>query len=222
MRLLIKYPTRQRPKQFLETLAAYAGRLYKPEQTVILVTCDTDDRTMQTPAIRHAVATCGVECHIIYGPNKSKVEAINYGMNTVDWWDIVLLASDDMIPQVDGYDEAIRIAMRENYPHTDGALWWWDGRQKSINTIQCLGRLEYERMGYLYHHDYLSLWCDNEATDVGLKDGKLRFIDRCIIKNESPDWGGNQRKDALYTRNNKLYHIDRRTYERRKALDFPR
>lgn len=222
MRLLIKYPSRGRKAQFIQTLNIYASRLARPDLCHILVTADNDDAAMKTPAVLSAIESCGVSASIHYGPNKSKIEAINADMNKApEPWDIVLLASDDMIPQIDGYDDAIRLAMRENYPHTQGALWWWDGRQDRINTIQCLGRLEYARLGYLYHPAYLSLWCDNEATDVGLRDGKLMFINRCIIRNESPDWGGNQKRDKLYQRNNRLYNIDRKTYESRKALGFP-
>ena len=222
MHLLIKYPTRARPKQFIETLGIYASKLARPDLCHILISADLDDRTMRRPDVLAAINGCGVSASIHYGPNKSKIEAVNANMDQApDPWDIVLLASDDMIPQEHGYDEAIRIAMRENFPHTDGALWWWDGRQDRINTIQCIGRLEYERLGYIYHPDYLSLWCDNEATDVGLRYKKLIYTGRCIIRNESPDWGGKQKRDELYRRNNKLYNVDRKTYESRKALGFP-
>jgi hypothetical protein len=212
-RLLLKYPTRGRPKQFEETRAMYIGMLDEPDLAEMLVTCDHDDHTMRP--YRH---NSGVH----YGGNHTKIQAINADIGKAQRpWDIVLLVSDDMIPQVKGYDTCIREAMAKNYPDTDGDLWFFDGRQRAINTIQCMGRKRYDTIGHLYHPAYTSLWCDNEATDVGLRDGKLAFIDECIIKNESPDWGGNQKRDRLYLRNNSFYKSDRAIYERRKAQGFP-
>lgn len=212
-RLLLKYPTRGRPKQFEQTAAIYLTLLDAPDLAEIVVTCDHDDQTM-----RPYRNTAGIH----YGGNHSKVQAINADMDkAVQPWDIVLLVSDDMIPQVKGYDTRIREAMARNHPDTDGELWFFDGRQKAINTIQCIGRKRYDALGHIYHPAYTSLWCDNEATDVGLRDGKLTFIDDCIIKNESPDWGGVQKSDRLYARNNGFYKTDRAIYERRKLQGFP-
>jgi hypothetical protein len=212
MRLLLKYPTRARPAQFVETLNEYVMKLDRPDLCEVIISCDIDDVTMTQYS--HMTA-------IHYGRNKSKVQAINADMDKARTeWDIVLLVSDDMIPQVKGYDTKIREAFAHNYPDTDGELWLYDGRQTRINTIQCLGRKRYEHLGYIYHPAYTSLWCDNEATEVGLRDGKLTFVQECIIKNESPDWGGNQQGDDLYRKNNRYYHSDRRIYEQRKRKGF--
>jgi hypothetical protein len=72
-----------------------------PEQLGILVSCDTDDSTMQplTEADLPEVAWK----KICRSPNKSKIEACNANMSEVDWpWDIVILVSDDMVPEVQG------------------------------------------------------------------------------------------------------------------------
>ena len=44
---------------------------------------------------------------IIFGNSKSKIDAVNRDLENYHDWDIVLLASDDMIPQVKGYDRII-------------------------------------------------------------------------------------------------------------------
>ena len=41
----------------------------------------------------------------VYGNSVSKIHAVNRDIETVDEWDIVLLASDDMTPKVKGYDK---------------------------------------------------------------------------------------------------------------------
>ena len=39
-------------------------------------------------------------------------------------WDILLLASDDMIPVCDGYDQIIRDDMFTYHRNGDGVLWY--------------------------------------------------------------------------------------------------
>lgn len=207
---------------FRQTLSAYDALLAKPELCEIIVTADDDDRTMRAQSVRAALEGCRARAAIHHGRHRTKVEAINAHMDRATMpWDIVLLASDDMIPCEAGYDDAIRDAMSEIYPDTGGALWWPDGKVEAINTIQCLGRRLYEAQGWIYHPAYRSLWCDNEATETGLRDGTLAKMDRVIIRNESPDWGGAHRRDSLYARNNRLFRIDKATFERRKAQGFP-
>jgi hypothetical protein len=46
-----------------------------------------------------------------------------------------MLASDDMIPVVSGYDQIIRNDMYENFKNTDGVLWYNDGGQTIITTL---------------------------------------------------------------------------------------
>jgi hypothetical protein len=72
-----------------------------PEKLGILVSCDTDDATMKdvTEADLPEVAWK----KICRSPNQSKIEACNANMTEVDWpWDIVILVSDDMVPEVQG------------------------------------------------------------------------------------------------------------------------
>jgi hypothetical protein len=116
-------------------------------------------------------------------------------------FDIVLLASDDMIPQVQGYDSIIRINMKKYYPNTDGILWFFDGYRRDLNTLCILGKKYYDRFNYIYNPEYKSFWCDNEFMLVGNKLGKQKFIDLCIIKNIHPDITG-QAYDETYHKNN--------------------
>lgn len=208
MHILVKYPTRQRPDQFERTLAQYLGLSSDPSKMTIQVITDASDRTM-------VGRVQGVTTHTGSG----KINAINYGTPS-EGWDILLLASDDMVPQVKGYDQAIRDAMSEHYPDTDGALWIHDGRQDAICTIVCMGRAYYDRFGYVYHPSYKSLWCDNEWTEVAQSLGKITKLPE-LIRNESPDWGGVQKKDRLYLKNNSYFNLDKRNFYRRQAKGFP-
>ena len=218
MRLLIKYPTRERPEQFEETLGKYVDLLERPQDTLIHVVVDIDDQPMHLHAAT-LLEVAKVETELDLHPKRGKIAAINYATLTRPW-DILLLASDDMIPQLEGYDEIIRAAFQTHYPDTDGALWIHDGRQDSICTIVCMGRKYYERFGYIYHPAYTSLWCDNEQTEVAVNLGKMLKLPS-IIRNESPDWFGSHKRDALYRRNNAWFKRDRMTYRKRRKAGFP-
>ena len=142
MRLLIKFPTRNRPNKFLKVLDGYVKNL-DDKTTKIIVSCDLDDITMTEEHIKDVVEQYD-NVTLVYGKNKNKIEAINADLENVEF-DIVLLASDDMIPIVKGFDTIIKNKMLENYPDTDGILWFNDGYQgNKLNTLCILGKKYYD------------------------------------------------------------------------------
>ena len=156
---------------------------------------------------------------MFYGNNKSKIEAINADLDNVDF-DILLLASDDMIPVVKGYDTIIKNNMSKLYPDTDGVLWFNDGYQgNKLNTLCILGKKYYDRFGYIYNPEYISVWSDNEFMDVGNILGKQTYFDEVIIQHQHPDWGFGER-DMVHTNNLVNESKDRQTYIKRKEKNF--
>jgi hypothetical protein len=89
---------------------------------------------------------------IVVGRSCGKIGAINRDMDLAPPFDILLLASDDMIPIVKGYDRIIR----DNMPlDTDRVLHFNDGhRTDSLNTLCILGKKYYDRFGYIYYPEY--------------------------------------------------------------------
>lgn len=217
MKLLLKYPTRERPDTFLKTLELLVG--LSETSPDILVTLDQDDRKMLKEHMQARILSCGLRALIKSGTPEGKIGAVNRDLNEhPEPWDIVLLCSDDMVPVQKGYDRVLIEKMQEAFPDTDGCLWPTDGRQDRINTIECQGRAWYQRRRYLYHGSYRSLWCDNENTDVQLAVGKLVQVPGLFV-NESPDWGGAHKRDGLYQRNNRHYALDMLNYQRRNNHD---
>ena len=227
MRILLKCPTRNRPQKILSTLRAYMNLASHPEQIGVAISCDEDDVTMTRNLVHeeiHQMLSKTAWHRIFMGSNKSKIEACNANMNEVDWaWDIVVLVSDDMLPQIQGWDDVIRNHMITEYPDTNGILWFNDGHQgDKLNTLTIFGRKMYDHFGYLYHPDYKSLFCDTELTDLcktELKD-KCSYINYCIIRHEHPGTGYAQNMDALYERNQKFWNEDMYTYIRRKKYPY--
>lgn len=217
MNLLIKFPTRNRVDKFLQTLDLYV-RYLDDKSTKIIVSCDNDDESMKEDFIQEVLEQYeNVELH--FSDNKSKIEAVNANLEGVEF-DIILLASDDMIPKVKGYDTIIKNKMKEFYPDTDGILWFNDGFQKNrLNTLCILGKKYYDRFGYIYHPHYHSVWCDNEFMDVGNILKKQTYIDEVIIEHQHPDWGYGLR-DEIHTTNQMNEQYDFMVYNKRKSINF--
>ena len=224
MRILLKCPTRSRPERVRKTLSTYLRFANHPETIGVAVSCDTDDQTMQdTSELRRVLS--GFAWHqIYYSPNKSKIQACNANMNEIGYeWDIVVLVSDDMIPQIRGYDDVIRNEFLAGFPDRNGILWPNDGCQgDKLNTLCIFGRSFYEKQGFIYNPEYKSLFCDTELTDQCRQEYKTicRYLPYCIIRHEHPGTGFRQTMDKLYETNQRYWNDDMYTYIRRKTYQY--
>jgi hypothetical protein len=224
MKILLKCPSRSRPKKVVETLRKYIQMAHHPELMGVALSCDVDDPTMkQTHELDHVLSPCAWR-RVFYSENKTKIEACNANMDEIDYpWDIVVLVSDDMIPQIRGYDDVIRNHMLARFPDTDGILWFNDGHQENkLNTLTIFGRRMYESFGYLYHPSYKSLFCDTELTDLckSSLQQKCMYSSYCIIRHEHPGTGFAQNTDSLYQRNQRYWNEDMYMYISRKQYSY--
>jgi hypothetical protein len=220
MNLLIKFPTRARPDLFFSTLDLYYEKAFFDDKIQFLVSIDSDDLTMNNEYIKSRLKDYK---NLIYvcGESKSKIDAVNRDMEKAEAYDIILLASDDMLPEIEGYDEVIRDNMQKYYPNTDGILFFNDGyRGKVLNTLCILGRKYYERFGYIYYPGYKSLFADNEFMDVGYLLNKQTYIDDVIIKHEHPENGFPMIRDQIHELNDKNYEFDKQLFISRKKNRF--
>lgn len=224
MRILLKCPTRSRPQKVVATLRKYIHLARNRGQIGVAISCDEDDSSMRQQSVQVELDSIlsSVAWHqVFFGRNKSKIEACNANMNEISYpWDIVILVSDDMLPQVDGWDDVIRSHMLAYFPDTDGILWCNDGYQgEKLNTLCIYGRKMYESLGTIYRPEYKSLFCDTELTDRCRTDlaAKCRYIPHCIIRHEHPGTGFSQNMDPLYAKNQAYWNTDLNTYIRRKA-----
>jgi hypothetical protein len=218
MKILIKFPTRGRSDKFFNVLDIYYQLSDNNDNITFQITIDTDDETMNNNIVLSKLNSYK-NLNYTLGVSKNKIDAVNRDIIIGDW-DIILLASDDMIPKVKGYDDIIRNKMTELYPDTDGVLWFNDGNQgDKLNTLCILGKMYYERFNYIYHPDYTSLWADNEFMDVANLLNKQTYFNDVIIRHEHPDVGLGQR-DFVHFDNIKFDYIDKEIYLKRKSNNF--
>ena len=221
-RLIVKFPTRNRPEKFKTVFSRYLTFLSGRHDVRFILTMDEDDPTMNNPEMHHWIAAraqnAQIEC--FYGNSKSKIEACNANLEGVDG-DVLLLASDDMVPVQMGYDEVIFKVFTYSYPNFDGAIKFWDGlrpKEDPLMTLTVMGFPLYKQFGYIYNPEYKSLYCDNEQTQVCTLLNKLRRCDLCIIQHH---WTS-EPFDTLHARNEntEMYGVDGETFKRRGANKF--
>jgi hypothetical protein len=222
MKILVKFPSRERPEKFFQALSKYIELANNINSVGFLLTFDEDDASMNNDIIKKHLKQYqdqGIKLIYFFGNSKTKIQAINADIEKVSGWDILLLASDDMLPVQSGYDEIIRTDMYNNFSDTDGVLWYNDGGQNNINTLCILGKKYYNRFGYIYHSDYISLWCDNEFTDISVKLNKVFKSDKIIIEHAHPVYQ-KCNYDSLYIKNESFNNYDKQTYLKRKSVNF--
>ena len=225
-RLLIKIPTRSRPEQFFMVLDKFYAKLSGEIPYHFLITCDVDDTTMNN---EHIINRLNSYVHLTYqfGRSKSKIEAYNYGIAQQEF-DILLAASDDMEPIVDGYDKIITQAMLKHFPDLDGILNYKDGyTDNSIcNVMPIVGKKFFNRFGYLYYPGYVSLFCDNEIMLVSRILNKEAIFSDVIIRHNHPYNINpvNPDYDTLYLKNNDFYRSDMNIFNsrRERLFDIPK
>jgi len=217
--LLIKYPTRSRPEQFMRVLKMYVSMLSGKYKVKFIISMDDDDPTMNNEKITKFLKKIKskVDLEYYYGNSKNKIDACNRDVPS-EGWKVCLLVSDDMIPKVKNYDEVIMKDMQKHFPDYDGCLNYNASRSAypQVMVLSVVGNTYYKRFNYIYHSDYVSLFCDEEQTVVARKLNKIVDLDKNIIIHE---W--HNINDDLRKHTEKYYQSDKKIFERRKQKGFP-
>lgn len=218
--LLMKMTSRERFDKMLSCITSYIKYANHKENMYWLFSFDNNDPTYRGNEFVNFLHEQGIKNWMIYiEPSEGKIDAINRDVNKLDptSWDILVNISDDQFPVMQGYDDIIRESMPDDL---DASLWFYDSYQMRINTQEILGRNYYLRQGYIYHPSYKSLFCDNEATFVAERQGKLIKDNRCIIRHIHPCNSREAQNDCLYKKNESYWNLDKANYERRQANNF--
>lgn len=237
MNLLVQFPTLRRKEKFIDCFSKYVKLTSGLHYVHFNILCDAGDETMNNdetmkqiseiilskndqPNSFHPSATIYMDI------NTEKISAINSHIGDSDIFDIIIVASDDMIPCSWSWDNEIAFAMNKHFPNLDGSVSFYDGyNKKNLVTFSILGRELYKEFGYIYHPDYKSLYCDNEFTEEINRMGKIEYIQKEIVRHEHYTEKGSVNSGNIDYAAKKTLHYSGRdaiVYERRKSLGFPK
>lgn len=224
-KILFKFCSRSRPLKFFSTLDNIISKIDDKENYVILCSLDFDDETMFNKSVlekfipyinNHKVVP-------VFGYSKNKIDAINRDVEKIDSWEILINDSDDMTFEVQGFDNIIRDKFRQHFPDTDGNIYFNDGFVGDrISTMSIIGKkyFDSEKMnGKIYHPSYVSLWCDNEYTEVAKHFNKIAYFNQILYKHNHPANGIGVADEQLKNTESFSF-VDGENYKKRKALNF--
>lgn len=230
MKLLIQFPTFARAEKFLRVLNEYVETASSHHQLFFNINCDLSDLSMTDSYVQERIKYIlnkkpNVDGVVNFDQNTEKISAINNHIEGKDF-DIVICASDDMVPKAHNWDNEIAIAMQEHFPNLDGCVHFNDGNTNGeLITFSILGKTLYDHFGYIYHPDYKSLYCDNEFTEEVNKMSKAKFIDKVIVSHEHYSVQGTENHGDLDLAAQKTLHYsgrDQVVFNKRKELGFPK
>lgn len=220
--ICLKFPIRSRAQKFLDVLLMYKSTCSKPSQVQLIISMDEDDEAM-TDEVCQKARSIFPNTLIFKNKPAGKITACNANLDAIDERvKIIVLASDDMFPQVMGWDEVLIDEMNKHYPDFDGVLFHNEGYlQQRLNCMCILGITYFKRFGYLYHPDYQSLWCDNEFMEVADQLGKQTYFPEVLFKHKHYSRDASVQMDELMKHNESFYANDSYIYQKRKAKGFP-
>jgi len=218
MKILLKFPVRYRVEKFMKVLTMYRNTCTNPENIILLVSLDSDDTEFSEWVVNSIYEVFPVTI-VKRGQSNGKIDAVNRDIEDLKLqWDIVVVASDDMTPQVKGWDVEIIEKMPQDLDHV---LFYNDGYCGSkLNTMCILGKTYYERFHYIYHPAYKSLWCDNEFMEVANMLGKQTYYNTCLFRHDHFANNKLLKPDRLMEHNQSWYFQDAQTYQQRKLINF--
>lgn len=216
MRILFKYTSRSRRSNFLRGYDSILNKIANREDYHILISVDKDDQSMFPLPVLDGNYT------FVVGNSKNKIDAINRDLNEFNYdWDILINMSDDMIFTKKGFDDIIRA---EFYNDFNQYLHFNDGNQKcNVCTMHIVGRNYYDRFKYIYHPDYISLWCDVENDIVSKQLGCYKYMGDNVqlFRHLHPAWGlAPQDALSIKTEDRALWVADEITFNKRKIKNF--
>jgi hypothetical protein len=214
MKFSLVHPSRGRIQRAEDAIVEWRGRASGAHAVEYLLSVDDDDPSLDSYrelAARQAVG-------LVVGSNRRMVDAMNRGAACATG-DVIVGISDDFgCP--DRWDAAIAEVVGDR---RDCAVLVHDGIDARILTLPVLGRAFYDRLGFVYHPSYVSMFADDDLTAIARRDGvlldatHLRFPHRHYAVAMSAI-------DPTYARqnSNEFWWHGWHVYEKRRLTDFGR
>lgn len=223
-KILFKFASRSRVSKFFASLDNIISKVQDKDNYIIVASLDFDDKTMFNKQVLEMLIPYIKNNNVVpvFGYSKSKIDAINRDMDKFTDMSIIVNTSDDMSFEVDGFDNIIRDKFTQNFPDTNGNIYFNDGYVGDvISTMSIIGKKYFDEQlkGNIYHPSYVSLWCDNEYTEVAKSLNKIAYFDQVLYRHNHPENGIGVADEQL-KRTESFSNLDSENYKKRKLTNF--
>jgi hypothetical protein len=90
-----------------------------------------------------------------------------------------------------------------------------------LSTMSIIGKTYFDTVlnKRIYNDEYMSLFCDNEYTEVAKKLNKIQYYNMILYKHNHPSNNGSM-LDEQYRRTESYWEQDKLVYEKRSKINF--
>jgi glycosyltransferase involved in cell wall biosynthesis len=210
MKFSLIHPSRQRHSLAYNTALDIIMKA-KDKNLEYVMVIDSDDNQAQQYTENVKKINDKYHCaSLLVAGSRNCVQALNIGAH-YSTGDILIYVSEDFIFPPN-WDELILKAANGK---DDFIMWVRDGIQDDIMTSIVMSRKHFEYLGYAYHGSYVSMYADNDLTEVAKRVGKIIMAKHILIKHNHPSIGGNPRDETFHRQNDPKHYDDgKKTFER--------
>lgn len=168
-KISILHPSRGRPLKSINTCLKWIEKSCLVWDDIELVISNDNNDPSASEYVNNVVDTLCRVCEVshIFKDNRSAVDAINRAAEVASG-DIFIVVSDDTdCPENWGVD-----LLKFVEGKTDWIAKFPEGIQDWIITMPVMDRAYYNRFGYVYHPDYIHMFCDTELSCVADLTGR--------------------------------------------------
>lgn len=217
MKISLLHPSRSRPQKAFDTAKEWMDKSGNVKLEYIQSLDWDDPKIDQYKALSNVFFPDKVPG--IIGTNHSVVEATNRAAKS-STGDILLYLSDDFKCPDNWGPLVIKEFENENRPllvKVDDCLQKFE---VPVLTIPMMNRALYEKLGYFFHPDYKSMFCDEQLFWVTRRIGALKLAEHLKFPHEHVSIGKSQ-DDDTYRRSAANWEQGKATFARHKAAGFP-
>lgn len=212
--ILVKYTTRGRPERFFDGMDSIYSNCVRPEYLRVLITCDTDDLSMNNQSVVDKISEYK-NAHVIFGTSTGKINAINRDLDIMPddfkGYDILANFSDDQRFTSYGWDESVR----GDFSQLDLSYYvaYLDhDTQGALSTLLIAGKDWVNMFGWIYDPIFLSLFADNLVEDCAKYLGKYHYTGYSIYQHLLPSYG-HLPEDKMFREQQDIgWTVDQATY----------
>jgi len=206
MKISLIHPSRNRAQQACETALLWIDSADNEVEYILSLDDDDESRISYLELFPQQVMFSS-------NANRSAIDAINNAAK-IATGDLLIVISDDFYP----FAHWDTLLLAEVAGKADFLMKTQDGIQPELITLPIMDRAYYNRFGYIYHPDYLHMFCDNELTAVGHMLG--RVITSTLLFEHKHYSVGKAERDALYTRNENTWDQGLHLFSERRKINF--
>lgn len=154
------HPSRSRVNKAVVAARYWLGNAGEAVQYILSVDSDDPQLSWYTAEL-NAIKSIWPTSYLLISENRSAIDAINNAAKEAEG-NVIVVMSDDF----DCPSQWATSLLRCVEGRTDWIAKTNDGIQRWIITLPIMDRAYYDRFGYIYHPDYMHMFCDTHMTAV--------------------------------------------------------